>query len=171
MTKRYGNGAALLALALALFASSQASALEVSSAQLLENGTQYEGKEVVYIGEVVGVVMERGEHGWVNVNDGSNAIGVYAPKGLLEKITTTGDYSHKGDIVEVSGVFHRACPEHGGDVDLHAKSLVIVGKGYKIEHPISMSKIFFALLLLIVNLPLMILLNRIKEEAKKKNGQ
>jgi len=41
-------------------------------------------------------------------------------------ISVFGDYKHHGDLVEVTGTFNAACPQHGGDVDIHATSLRIV---------------------------------------------
>jgi len=144
--------------------------VDVSSALLVNESRAYDGVEVAYLGEVVGVVMDRGSNGWVNVHDGDYAIGVYAPAEMLDKIRFFGDYHQKGDIVEVTGVFHRACQEHGGDMDIHATSVEVVGRGYVLEHPVSMSKVFFTLLLVVINIPFIMLLNRVKEASRKKNA-
>ena len=99
------------------------SAQPISSDELINNAKSIDGKSVAYIGEVVGDVMVRGEYAWINLLDGKNAIGVWAGKDLVKDIVYTGSYKFKGDVVEVSGVFHRACLQHGGDLDLHAQSL------------------------------------------------
>lgn len=140
--------------------------LVVSSSLLLNNTFGYDGMEVVYFGEAVGDVMKRGDYGWVNVYDGTYAVGVYAPSHLLEELRVLGDYSHKGDMIEVTGVFHRACREHGGDMDIHAREVRLIANGYSLEHPISMSKLSFTLMLLGVNILLLIVLNRIKNGNK-----
>jgi hypothetical protein len=93
----------------------------VPGSELIENAQAYDGKTVVYAGEVIGDIMQRGNFAWVNVNDGRNAIGVWIEASLLKDAPlTAGNYRSSGDIIEVSGIFHRACPEHGGDLDIHA---------------------------------------------------
>jgi hypothetical protein len=138
----------------------------VSSSLLLDNTFGYDGMEVVYLGEAVGDVMKRGEYAWVNVYDGTYAVGVYAPSRLLGDVNVLGDYAHRGDMIEVTGVFNRACREHGGDMDIHAREVRLIAKGYSLEHPISMSKLSFTLMLLGVNILLLIVLNRIKNGNK-----
>jgi len=105
------------------FTQYSASAQPISSEELINNAKLFDGKSVVYIGEVIGDIMVRGEYAWVNVNDGKNAIGVWIGKDLVKDIAYTGSYKFKGDVVEVSGIFHRACLQHGGDLDIHAQSL------------------------------------------------
>lgn len=100
----------------------------ISSAELIGNAKEYEGRQVIYRGEVIGEVMRRGDFAWVNLHDGGNAIGIWVPFSLAKDIVYTGSYKAKGDIVEVTGIFNRACPEHGGDLDIHAQSFL------KIEH-------------------------------------
>jgi len=96
----------------------------LSSTELVDNAKQYDNAAVVYEGEVVGEVMARGRYAWINLNDGHNAIGIWVEKDLLQDIIQyTGNYKTKGDWLEVSGVFHRACVEHGGDLDIHAQAL------------------------------------------------
>lgn len=112
----------------------------VSSTSLIENANKYSGKEVVYQGEAIGDVMKRGKYGWVNLHDGSNAIGVWAPVDMLNKIEFVGDYNHIGDMVLVEGIYSQACTEHGGDIDIHAKSLTIIKTGRKVSHPINKTK-------------------------------
>jgi hypothetical protein len=95
----------------------------VSSTELINSAKLYDGKTIVYTGEIIGDIMARGDYAWVNVNDGKNAIGVWINKNLIKDIHYMGSYKFKGDVVEVSGIFHRACLQHGGDLDLHAQSL------------------------------------------------
>lgn len=95
----------------------------LSSNELIKNAKQYDGKLVVYTGEVIGDVMLRKENAWVNINDGDNALGIWMSASLAEEINYEGSYKSRGDSLEVTGIFHRACPEHGGDLDIHAQSL------------------------------------------------
>ena len=111
------------AISLILLCSAVCFAQPVSSTELINNALQYDGKTVVYAGEIIGDIMVRGNYAWINVNDGENAIGIWIGKDLIKDIVYTGSYKFKGDVVEVSGIFHRACLQHGGDLDLHAQSL------------------------------------------------
>jgi len=95
----------------------------ISSSELIKNAKDYDGKTVLYGGEVIGDIMRRGDFAWINVNDGQNAIGVWIDASMLKEITYTGSYRSKGDVVDIAGEFHRACPEHGGDLDIHARAL------------------------------------------------
>jgi hypothetical protein len=140
--------------------------LAIQSSMLVGNSSAYDGKAIIFFGEIVGGVMERGDFVWVNVHDGEYAIGVYAPKELFNYSVVSGDYNHKGDMIEVAGVFNRACREHGGDTDLHARTLRVVARGYEVGHPLSMSKVFLTLLLLVMNIPLLIILNRVTNAPK-----
>jgi hypothetical protein len=112
-----------------------------ASLDLINNAKQYDNKTVSYKGEAIGDVMVRGDHAWVHVNDGSIAIGIWAPKTMTGDIRYVGDYVQTGDIVEVVGTFHRACPEHGGDLDIHASEIKKITSGSLISHPVSRKKI------------------------------
>jgi len=74
----------------------QCYAQTISSSELIKEAKQYDGKNVVYRGEVVGDIMIRGEFAWLNINDGSNAIGIWINKGQVKDIFYTGSYQNKG---------------------------------------------------------------------------
>ena len=120
----------------------------VSSAELINNARQYDGKTITYEGEVIGEIMPRGDHVWVNVNDGLGAIGVWMERDMAGDIVYTGSYRSKGDWVAVTGVFNRACPEHGGDLDIHASGLRRIGAGRAIKQRLNITKRNLALVLL-----------------------
>jgi hypothetical protein len=117
----------------------------LSSTELINNAKNYNGNTVVYKGEVIGDIMLRGEYAWVNVNDGQNAIGIWVKKELIKDILYTGSYTSKGDILEITGKFNRSCPEHGGDLDIHAQSIIIISSGSKISHSVNRKEINFIL--------------------------
>lgn len=123
-------------------------AAAVSSTELINNARQYDGKTVVYEGEVIGEVLLRGEHAWMNINDGLNAIGVWVKRDMARDITHSGSYRAKGDWVSVAGIFHRACPEHGGDLDIHATELRRIGAGRIIKQHLNITKRNLSLVLL-----------------------
>lgn len=146
-------------------------AREVSSADLLERWQEYDGTEVVFTGEVVGDVMRRGDHAWITVNDdhysraarleagelrgGNSGIAVWLPVEESEEISVLGRYGSKGDLVRVRGTFNADCREHGGDFDLHASELTLVGRGRELEGGPSASEVLassIALLFLLATL-------------------
>jgi hypothetical protein len=130
-------------------ACAEGEAVEVSSADLINNWQEYNGKEVIYRGEAVGDVMRRGENAWVTVNDdfysrearveagelrgGNSGIGIWLPTGEAEKIEVLGRYGTIGDFVEVRGIFNSDCLEHGGDFDIHASSLTVIDRGREVD--------------------------------------
>lgn len=127
----------------------------LSSTVLIEDAKSFDKKEITYRGEAVTAVMNRGEFSWVNLNDGANAIGVWAKRSEIEKIRSLGGYNRKGDIAEVKGIFNRACNMHKGELDIHAHSVDIIKRGYAIEKSPDSSKLkatiaLFLLVILIV---------------------
>ena len=120
-----------------------------TSDTLIANSNQLDGKTITFCGEVVGDFLQRGDHCWVNVYDGSQAIGIYCKTKMAQHITFFGDYKHTGDMVEVRGVFHKACKEHRGELDIHAEYLRIIKTGVNREHPLSKSRLYLALSLLV----------------------
>ena len=128
-----------------------------TSLDLLNDAKHYDGKTINYKGEVIGDVMIRGDYAWLHVNDGTIAIGIWVPKTLIGDIRHAGDYHKKGDIVEVSGTFHRSCPEHGGDLDIHASEINKVTSGSPVIQPISRKKVYlgaYSLMLVLLFLAL-----------------
>lgn len=112
----------------------------ISSTELINNAKQYDGKQVVYEGEVIGDIMARGDYAWINVNDGANAIGIWIEKAQTKDILYTGSYKSKGDRIEVTGVFQRACLQHGGDLDIHAQSLRKISPGKIVVERLNLGK-------------------------------
>lgn len=120
------------------------------STELIEHSRKYDHKQVVYQGEVIGDVMVRGDHAWINVNDGVNAMGIWLAADKAKSIKYIGQYKSVGDTVKLTGTFNRACRQHGGDMDIHADKLQIVKSGHPINHPIHPDKAAVASLLTIM---------------------
>lgn len=140
----------------------QALAGPVTSQDLIDHAKTFDNKRVTYQGEVIGDIMIRGDLAWVNVNDGVNAIGVWVPVREIEKIRYKGGYKFIGDIVKVTGTFHRACPEHGGDLDIHATTMEIIKPGFKRDMPVDRRKVFLASGLLVLSAVLTLMVSRKK---------
>lgn len=140
----------------------------MSSTELVERCQFYDGKAITFRGEVVGDAMIRGESAWINANDDAYSEGSRRLSGYnsgqsiwcrtddAKLIETVGDYRHVGDIVEVRGVFNRACPEHGGDMDIHASEVHVVKRGRSIPHPVEIGKIRATSILFAISLALFV---------------
>lgn len=115
---------------------------------IIDNMSEFDGKTVTIEGEAIGEAMNRGPYSWLNINDGTNAIGVYLKSSDAEKIKTFGDYKHIGDTVRIYGVFSKNSAEHGGDVVIDCSSLEIVQEGHLVQSQIPTTKIAIATLLL-----------------------
>ena len=113
----------------------------------MEDALSYNGQTVTVEGEAIGEALERGEYSWVNISDGTNAIGIWMKKADEDSIKFYGDYKHLGDTVRVTGVFSRDCAEHGGDVDIHCASLSIVKAGHSVLSAVTQKKIAIAAIL------------------------
>jgi hypothetical protein len=120
----------------------------LSSSELINNARHYDGKTVVFAGEVIGDIMVRGDFAWMNVYDGQNAIGIWINRVMVKDILFTGSYKAKGDWVEVTGIFNRACPLHGGDLDIHALTIRQVRQGKVVREKLNIRKRNQAIVLL-----------------------
>lgn len=150
-------------LALPASAAESVTAVGPSSTQLVEHPRSYDGAEIVFVGEAIGEAMVRGDEAWVHLNDDAYMLhnveegaplegfnsgqAVWLPATEAGKIRYFGDHQHQGDIVRVRGVFHAACLEHGGDMDIHASSLEIVRRGWVVHDPVQRTKLVWALAL------------------------
>lgn len=117
---------------------------------LIEKSKEFNNKDVIIQGEVVGEKMIRGEYAWININDGSNVIGIWAKNADFKDIKDYGNYKNKGNLVKVEGTFSRNCMEHGGDVDIHAKKVTVTEQGSKIVRNIDKMKINACIILIIL---------------------
>lgn len=114
---------------------------------LIENAEEYDGMTVSFEAEAIGDPLKRSDYTWVNASDGNNsAIGVYMTSSQASEISVYGAYEKTGDILLITGTFHEACAEHGGDLDIHALSVEIKETGSKKTEPWSMKDLFAAVL-------------------------
>ena len=109
----------------------------ISSNDLIDHAKDYDGMTVIYEGEVLGDILYRGDYAWLAVFDGNNTIGCYVSKAQADQIVSVGGYGRRGDTVRISGVFHRACAEHGGDLDIHASTVTVLSAGSRLQMPLS----------------------------------
>lgn len=111
---------------------------------LVGNPSEYDNQTVTLTGEVIGELMVRQDGCWVNMNDGTNAVGIWISKTDADLIEIFGDYKHTGDTITVTGIFYESCPEHGGEPDVHGSSLSVENRGVEQRETISVEKILLA---------------------------
>jgi len=156
--------ACLLAVILLLFVIPPVSA--ESGKELVENSVHFDNKVVTLRGEVVGVLM-RGDYAWVNVLDNEVAIGVWCRANDAKKVSIVGDYTHIGDMVEVVGIFHFACTEHGGDLDIHAENFTVLASGKVVERAPDLLIVLLSAVLVAAAILTIFWLRRLREEKSK----
>jgi hypothetical protein len=105
----------------------------LSATDILDRAAELDGNAVLLRGEAIGECIERGEHCWINVSDGTIAIGVWMRSGLAQRISFWGGPGVRGDIVEVAGVVRRADARQGGELDLEASDLRVAEAGFRIR--------------------------------------
>ncbi|HRZ03431.1 MAG TPA: hypothetical protein P5015_03810 [Candidatus Omnitrophota bacterium] len=143
--------------------------LRVTAAQLIQKAKDFNGKTVIIQGEVIGDVMPRGEFAWLNIDDTSHAIGVWAPKAMVSGIRYTGDYQYKGDTIEVRGRFFRADADLSGELCIRAQKIITLKEGYRTFRILRPAKaeISLALSLVVFCLGSIILFIRKRTPARK----
>ena len=140
--------------------------IEVNSASLVENAVFWNGKSISFKGEAIGEFMVRGDMAWIHLNDDAymeknieegallggynSGHAVWLSAELARQILFWGDFKHDGDIVKVSGTFHAACREHGGDMDIHAASMVVIRTGHPVRHHLNVQRAAYAAALFII---------------------
>ncbi|MGL4735917.1 MAG: hypothetical protein ACRCW2_00545 [Cellulosilyticaceae bacterium] len=117
----------------------------VKIGDLIASPESFDGKTVQIKGEVIGDVMHREEHAWINVSDESGVIGVWLTKEEADRIKVTGDYKHIGDVIGVAGTFHQSFSQQNGDTAIEAKQMAIVQEGSAVIRGISDEKAFWAI--------------------------
>lgn len=135
--------------------------------ELIENGKKIDNTKIALKGEAIGEAMNRGKYSWINISDGSNAMGIWIKNEQVQSIKNFGKYGYKGDTLRVNGTFNRACVDHGGDMDIHAISVEIVEVGGKVIIPISNSKKIMAIILTLITLTLIFLYKKFTKSISK----
>lgn len=121
----------------------------LSTTELVENSYKWDGKTVSFKGEVLQDLMVREDGTWMNLSDGNNtAVGVFVPKGVaMPAISRTEEYRTVGDVVLITGVFHRVCVQHQGETDIHAVSVTVLTPGSTKANPIHLDRVVWFVIL------------------------
>jgi len=142
----------IVALAVLIVAPVSASAVQpplLSTNELVENSYKWDGQTVSFKGEVLQDLMVREDGTWMNLSDGNNtAMGVFVPKDVaMPAISHTEDYRTVGDVVLITGVFHRVCVQHEGETDIHAVSVTVLTPSSIKANPIHLDRVVWFLVL------------------------
>lgn len=102
--------------------------------------------EVSFSGEVVGDVLNADEGcKWINLRGSSNSvISGYVTDEQASLIQNVGDYHATGTTLQVVGTYHVACPEHQGELDVHAASVEVIDSGGPVIHLVSPGRLGLA---------------------------
>ena len=152
--------------------------MEVTSTALVENANGWNGRIISFKGEAIGERMIRGSMGWIHINDdaymeksieaGAGSEGynsgqaIWLSSDLAHRIRFFGDYHNQGDLVKITGVFHAVCPEHGGDMDIHATELTVVAIGHPVAHQIKTHRAMLATILILSSIFLFWIRRRVR---------
>jgi hypothetical protein len=114
--------------------------------RLVEKAVSFDGSVVIIEGEIVGDMMKRGSHEWICILDNGTAIGVWADSASVYHEPIIGGYGARGDMVRVTGVFHRACSDHGADLDIHLRTIERLAPGVEMVHPVNTGRAIAAIM-------------------------
>jgi hypothetical protein len=141
------------------------SPLEVSSATLIDCPAEFDGRTVVFVGEVVGAVLRRGSHAWLQLNDDSYALAggplpthritaggnaglaVRVPAAVADGIEHVGGHRARGDVLHVTGVFEQTHPADAGGPAIEAREAHLVRRGEDVTHPVHRRRLAVAVVL------------------------
>jgi hypothetical protein len=147
--------------------------VRVSSNNLFDCPETYDGRDVVYRGEVVGALLERDVGVWTQLNDdvyaellgplpahrdyrGGNAgVGVLLPHHAVDLISLVGGPQTRGDVLEVRGTFHRVDPT-GEVAVIRADDAQLMADGEPFPDPPLADRRLAALFALIVAVALVV---------------
>ena len=141
------------------------------SVDLIEQARLLDGQMIIYQGEVIGDVMRRKDGYWINVLNHESAIGIWLNAEQRALITVAGKYNVQGDQIVITGRFNRACPEHGGDLDIHAGSIEIVRPGFTRPAQIDWSRLILASLMLVLAISCLIVLQVSRNRHPQKKSK
>lgn len=126
--------------------------IETRVGVLVSTNRALNGSEVSFTGEAVGDIVNAGEgYKWANISGTSNAvISVYMPDDLAKLIQHVGDYHETGTSLKITGTYHIACPEHDGELDVHASAAEVTDNGGPVTHMVVPGRLEAAFALCVV---------------------
>jgi hypothetical protein len=131
----------------------------ITIAELEDASAELDGCRVDIVGEAIGDILAAHDgYVWITLVDldpqskgiDTASINVYMTSKDAELISNLGRFRVVGSTVEVSGVFHLACPEHEGLSDVHASSVRILDEGGSTEQRVDVGLLIFGVVLIAV---------------------
>lgn len=120
----------------------------VDVSALLSAGERQDNRDVQLYATATGSPLNAGNgQTWVNVKDGAAMIGICMDSELARSIEHYGSYGENGDILLVKGTYHLACPEHNGELDVHAAEIEVASEGGPKEDSLDPTLCLFGALL------------------------
>lgn len=137
---------------------------------LLSAGQRQDGNDVVFTGEATGspIIADEG-HVWVNMKNSGAMIGVYMSNDLAEQITHYARYEHTGDTITVRGVYHLACVDHNGELEVHADQIEINAVGTSWVNPVYPIVYIVGIVLIVIGLTLTLVRQSMRGRVRFRN--
>lgn len=125
----------------------------------------FDGLLVLYVGEVVGDILQRDGGAWLLVNDdpyaleqgpltagetprGTNSgLTVWLPDPLTELVDEPGEHGVRGDVIEVTGRVNRTDPADGGGLTIRAEDATVLAEAVLVDEPIHWTQVGVAAVL------------------------
>lgn len=153
----------------------------VSATQIHLCPAAFDGREVLYVGEVVGELLPRDGGVWAQVNDDPYALevgplvghtqragfntglAVWLPDGLHEDIEEMGRAGRRGDVIEVRGTLLRADPDDGGGITVRAEQVQVVADAVEVDEPLHVPQAVAAGVLALVAMATLLWSRRVRQ--------
>lgn len=96
-----------------------------SLSALVEEAVERDGKTFVIRGELIGEPLTADHGVWLNILEEGNPLAVFCPEPQAGPCLSLigGSHARRGHRLQLTGVLHRVCLEHGADHDFHATSV------------------------------------------------
>lgn len=143
----------------------------VTSAQVLACPRAFDGREVRFVGEVVGDVLRRPGGAWVLMNDDAYALGqgplslghdehagtnsglaVWLDAPLVPLVDGVGRHDARGTVLEVTGIVLRADPADGGGLTLRADAARVRASALDLPTPVHRGQALTAAVLVLLTI-------------------
>lgn len=136
----------------------------ITSTAVTECPDRFDGRQVTFIGEVVGDVLRRDGGAWLLMNDdaygleagplpshqdfagGNTGLAVWLPDRFLGLIQDAGGPGVRGTVLSVEGTVHRADPADGGGLTLRAHDAARAADAVRIPEPVHTAQVVVAIL-------------------------
>lgn len=142
---------------------------EVALSELSDAPKHLDGVMVTFEGEVVGDCIDGDdpEHVWISLSEGESAITVYMARDDLEHISHYGSYAYDGTRLKVVGMFHPACSQHDGSIDVHVSGILdVLDTGGPRAHAVSPFSMATGLALIAVAAGLIVFYNVLRRKRR-----